>query len=273
MVPQEFLAPYLVANALALAVLTLTFWRRDTGRWAGVALFACAALANTWTAAVRPGAYLDYAALTPSAIYRDFILGWFSGHVQAVVLSIALGQVVIAVLLASHHATQRRIGVAGALTFLLAIAPLGVGSGFPFSLVFGAALLVSQGVALAPRARPPFRRIPRLLGVLLVVFLSVFALDEFRGVASGTRAARDFAIHLIPAGIVLAVLLVAWRWERAGAVLFLMLAGAYGALTGWYLSWMFVIALPLLLEGALFFWSWRLGHRHPPLHHRKVRHA
>ena len=142
-IPQEFLTLYLGANAFALAVLALTFWSRDAARWVGAAVFAWAAVVNSWTALVQPQVYLEYADLALSAIYRGFILGWFSRHIQAFVLLIAAGQLAIAALLASPRVSHRRLGAGGAVAFLLAISPLGVGSGFPFSLTFGAALLLS----------------------------------------------------------------------------------------------------------------------------------
>jgi hypothetical protein len=145
MVPREFLGPYLAANAFALATLGIAFWNRTAARWIGVAVFAWAAGTNTWFALTRPEVYLEYAALTPSMLYRDFILGWFSRHIPLMVLCIAAGQLTIAALMASRRDTHRIVALAGALVFLLAISPLGVGSGFPFSLTFGAALAVSAG--------------------------------------------------------------------------------------------------------------------------------
>ena len=83
-----------------------------------------------------------YATLTPFALYRDFINGWFSTHVRDMVLPIE-GQLVIAILM-SLPRPWRTFGAAGAIVFLLAIAPLGVGSGFPFSVTFGAAVIVAN---------------------------------------------------------------------------------------------------------------------------------
>ncbi|MEZ5319043.1 MAG: hypothetical protein R2752_16700 [Vicinamibacterales bacterium] len=141
MVPREFLVPYLAANVVAIGALIVAFRRPGLARWAGAAVFLWASITNTRVALTTPAAYLDYGALTPSALYRDFIGGWFAAHIQPLVLAIAAGQLVIAVCLAGPRA-WRRVGVAGAVVFLAAIAPLGVGSGFPFSLTFGAALVV-----------------------------------------------------------------------------------------------------------------------------------
>jgi uncharacterized membrane protein SirB2 len=257
MIPYEYLVPYLGSNAFALAVLALAFWRRDAARWAVAAVFAAAAVINARTATTHPAVYVEYAPLTVSTTYRDFILGWFSHHVQALVLPIALGQLMTATLLASRNRTFRRLGLAGACLFLLAIAPLGVGSAFPFSLTFGSALLVSSGVAghLSPRVKRALWWSPRLLGLLLSVFLGVFALDAFSEGTGALEAMRAFAIHLLPAGIVLGLVALAWRAERVGGVLFFALAVAYGAMARGRVSWMLVISAPLIVEGALFLWS------------------
>ena len=143
MIPNEYLVMYLGANLIAVAMLGFAFWRPRLVRWLWVAIFVWAASINTMTAATEPWVYLAYGALTPSAWYRDFINGWFSLHIQPVVLSIAVGQAMIAILLARSE-VSRRLGVFGAIVFLLAIAPLGVGSGFPFSLVAIASLLVME---------------------------------------------------------------------------------------------------------------------------------
>jgi hypothetical protein len=143
MIPQEYLLTYLIANVVALAVLALAWGRPRIARWLWVAVFLWAAAVNTITAAREPWVYLAYGGLTPSALYRDFIHGWFSSHIQPVVVSIAAGQLTIAILL-SRAGDARWLGIVGASVFLLAIAPLGVGSGFPFSLIAIASLLVME---------------------------------------------------------------------------------------------------------------------------------
>ena len=143
MIPQEYAVMYLSANLIALAILALAFWRPGIARWVWVAIFVWAASINTITAAREPWVYLAYGALTPSALYRDFIAGWFSTHIQPFVLSIAAGQLTIAILL-SRAGDARWLGIVGASVFLLAIAPLGAGSGFPFSIIAIASLLVME---------------------------------------------------------------------------------------------------------------------------------
>jgi hypothetical protein len=85
----------------------------------------------------HPTAYLEYArwAVGP---YRRFILGPFSRHTGLFVGAVAVGQLAIAGLLATRGRAGA-LGLAGAIVFLLAIAPLGQGAAFPFSLVAAAA--------------------------------------------------------------------------------------------------------------------------------------
>jgi hypothetical protein len=147
--PSQFLAPYLIANGAAVVILTLAIWKPRIGRACVVAVFVWAAITNARVAVQNPAAYVEYAALTPFAIYRDFIGGWFSTHVRWMVLPIAAGQLAIAILLMRQR-PWRDLGVAGAVIFLAAIAPLGVGAGFPFSVTFGAAVIVAS---LKDRAR------------------------------------------------------------------------------------------------------------------------
>jgi hypothetical protein len=164
MVPAEFLTPYLAANAIGLLALGVAVWRPRIAWWFGVFVFVWAACTNAYVALTQPAAYVEYAALTPSHAYRSFIEGWFSRHVAALVLPIAAGQLLIAILMASRDRFARGLGVAGAMVFLAAIIPLGVGSGFPFSITFGAALLVAHR-KYAIRQRDP-RRDPRPVKVI-----------------------------------------------------------------------------------------------------------
>src|SRR5262245_30802269 len=133
MIPQEYVVMYLIANAGGLALLELGYWAPRAARWAWVAIFVWAATVNTFTATTEPWVYLAYGGLTPSHWYEAFINGWFSRHIPQFVISIAAGQLTIAILL-SREGRARVVGVWGATVFLVAIAPLGVGSGFPFSL-------------------------------------------------------------------------------------------------------------------------------------------
>jgi hypothetical protein len=138
---HRYLFPYLASNVIALGLLLVARrWPRNA-QWACATIFLWAAIINATTAMLRPDVYLEYAALTPVPAYARFINGWFALHIQDMVIAIALGQFAISALLVMPR-PLRVFGVLGAIGFLLAIAPLGVGSAFPFSLTFIAAIVV-----------------------------------------------------------------------------------------------------------------------------------
>ena len=139
---REYLAPYLTSNAIALALLATAFRRPRWVRWASVLIFGLAAFTNARLALANPLEYQGYLDLAVLDVYRDFIAGWFRDHTRWLVLPIAVGQLTIALLLLFNSRVTRWVAVCGAVAFLLAIAPLGVGSAFPFSLTYGLALLV-----------------------------------------------------------------------------------------------------------------------------------
>ena len=88
-------------------------------------------------------------------------------------------------------------------------------------------------------------------------FLSLFAFDIFS--EYGTRETiLALMIHLIPVFTVIAGLVLAWRRERIGAILFPVLALAYPVLSQGRQNWStyLVISGPLVLLGVLFLFNW-----------------
>jgi hypothetical protein len=101
---------------------------------------------------------------------------------------------------------------------------------------------------------------PRILGILVCLFLGLFSLDAFDGGRTLKEALPDFAIHLAPVFVLLAVVGLSWRREWVGGIVFTGLAAAYAYFARDHLAWIPIIAGPLLIVGVLFSWSW--------LHHR-----
>ena len=102
---------------------------------------------------------------------------------------------------------------------------------------------------------------PRVLGLVAAAFVGLFALDAFAGDAPLGTKLVGFAIHLLPAAIVLVVVGIAWRWEIAGGLL-LILAGIAYTLSidvAAHPDWVAVIAGPLWLVGILFLLSHAVG--------------
>ena len=99
---------------------------------------------------------------------------------------------------------------------------------------------------------------PRVLCLLFAVFLSMFALDVFDAHLGFWKSCLALFIHLIPTWLVLAALLLSWRREWIGAILFNVLAAAYIVMAWGRFPWQTyaIISGPLCLLGVLFLLSW-----------------
>ena len=79
--------------------------------------------------------------------------------------------------------------------------------------------------------KQPVRRLlywlPRVLGILFAVFLSLFALDVFGEGYSFWETVWALLMHLIPTAIVVLILVLAWRRAWIGGVLFPLLGVLY----------------------------------------------
>ena len=97
---------------------------------------------------------------------------------------------------------------------------------------------------------------PRALCIVFAIFLSLFALDVFGEGLGFWKSLVALIIHLSPAGIVLAVLLAAWRWEWLGTAAFAGLGLLYAIKNSRHPDWILVISGPLFVIAALFLISW-----------------
>jgi len=136
-----YLEMLIVFNVLAIFFLIAAVHLPRISRLLFSILFAWACWMNWTTALQSPDDYLQYADLSFSNGYTTFINGWFSKHITLVVGSIASCQGLIAISI-WWKGMIYKIGCVGAIIFLLAIAPLGIGSGFPCTIVFAIALIV-----------------------------------------------------------------------------------------------------------------------------------
>jgi hypothetical protein len=98
---------------------------------------------------------------------------------------------------------------------------------------------------------------PRILGILVSLFVGVFALDAFSEGKPFLLALPDFFIHLIPAIVLLGFVVASFRWPWIGAVAFIGLAVVYAVtMSRGRLDWMLTICGPMVVVGGLFLWSW-----------------
>jgi hypothetical protein len=98
---------------------------------------------------------------------------------------------------------------------------------------------------------------PRVLGLLVCVFIGLFALDALDGPAPAGRRAAEFAIHLVPSALLLVAVALSWRWPAIGGFVFIALALLYALVANERLDWIAAISGPLALVGLAFLWSWR----------------
>ncbi len=138
---SSYIMVWAAFNLLAIFFLFAAVKRPKTGRLLFFLLFAWACWMNFTTVRHSPQAYLDYADLALSSWYSGFIRGWFSKHTALLVGLIAACQGLIAFSMLLRGWLYKT-GCAGAIIFLVSIAPLGMGSGFPCTLIFAAALIV-----------------------------------------------------------------------------------------------------------------------------------
>ena len=111
---------------------------------------------------------------------------------------------------------------------------------------------------------------PRVLAIAYIIFRSLFALDVFNEVHGFWRILPALSIHLIPSFLLLGALVLAWRWEWIGAMLYAAAGVVYIVRVmprplspAIKLNWVLAIAGPALLVAALFLASWW---KHDELH-------
>ena len=112
---------------------------------------------------------------------------------------------------------------------------------------------------------------PRVICILAILFVSLFALDAFDSKLTMWQQIGGFLIHLVPSFILLGLLLVAWKYEYVGGII-LVIIGLIFSFIVFRMNfrmnhsiWMSIgiiaaITLPFVIAGALFM-----------IHHSKIK--
>ncbi len=140
----EFSIPYTVTNIIAIASAIMAMQWPTSARVLLGAIFIGAACLNTYLAIVNPQVYVGYGEITASTLYRSVILGPFAAHAQRYVLMIAMCQLLIGAY-TCYKGRPMNVAMIGGIIFLLAIAPLGIGSAFPSTLIMALAFVILLG--------------------------------------------------------------------------------------------------------------------------------
>jgi len=105
---------------------------------------------------------------------------------------------------------------------------------------------------------------PRIAAILFVLFLSLFALDIFDLNLGSWGTVVGLFMHLIPSILLAIAIVLAWRWEWIGAVIFGGWAVFYIATTrGFHWSVYAIIAGIPFVIGVLFLLDW--------IYHKEIR--
>ena len=68
-----------------------------------------------------------------------------------------------------------------------------------------------------------FHWLPRIICILAILFVSLFAADAFSPELTIWQQLGAFIMHLIPSFILIAFLIIAWKWEYIGGILFIII--------------------------------------------------
>ena len=109
--------------------------------------------------------------------------------------------------------------------------------------------------------------VPRILCVLAILTVSMFALDSFDPRLTVWQQVIGFLIHLIPSFILAAILVIAWKWELIGGMILAVIGLGFTPMIfsinyrmnhSFWMSFGIIalITFPFILAGALFI----LGH-------------
>lgn len=100
---------------------------------------------------------------------------------------------------------------------------------------------------------------PRVLCIIFSAFLMLFSLDVFQEGKGFWDTALAFLMHNLPMFVMVIILIVTWRWEWVGGILFSLLGVLYIA-TAWGrfpFGTYALISGPLFLTGILFLLNWK----------------
>jgi hypothetical protein len=108
---------------------------------------------------------------------------------------------------------------------------------------------------------------PRILCILAILFISLFALDSFSSERTFWQNTGAFLMHLIPSFVLLVILIVAWKWENIGGII-LIIVGVFFCVSIFNLNYnqrhftlwqsirnVSMLCFPFVLAGILFILS------------------
>lgn len=117
--------------------------------------------------------------------------------------------------------------------------------------------------------------LPRIICMLAILFISLFATDAFNHGHTIRQQLGDFFMHLIPSFVLTLFLIVAWKWELAGGILFTLIGLALSPYIfhhnhtvnhfsiGQSVGVIMMISFPFVVVGVLFIISHQVKKKQP----------
>ena len=107
---------------------------------------------------------------------------------------------------------------------------------------------------------------PRIICILAILFVSMFALDSFEPGVPVSQQILAFLMHMIPSFVLILALLIAWKWELVGGTVIALVGLVTSPFiftlnynrshsAGLALSIVCMICLPFVVTGLLFIWN------------------
>ena len=108
---------------------------------------------------------------------------------------------------------------------------------------------------------------PRILSIIFILFLSLFSLDIFDSCNGFFDCALGLFMHNIPSIVLLVLLIISWKHELVGAIVFALAGALYMGMIlvrmlanpfEWYmLSYSLIISGPAFVIGILWILNWK----------------
>ena len=168
-----------------------------------------------------------------------------------------------------HNANRKMpfvLGVLGLMMIILAF-KIGISDNLPgiLLLLIGSIIFLYAFLyrSVATRNLSTARKLlywtPRILCIVFTILISFFALDVFGESKSVWETILALLMHLIPTFILITILVITWRREWIGGILFSLLGFTY-IINMWGqfpLMTYIVVAGPLIITGILFLLNWK----------------
>ena len=112
-----------------------------------------------------------------------------------------------------------------------------------------------------------FYWLPRSLSIIAIIIVTAFSFDVFQSGESVAGQLEDLVIHLVPSYLLTVILVVAWKWEYTGGIIFLVIGlvsspyvfyGNYSnnhSVTSSLIT-ILLVTVPFIIIGALFLVSY-----------------